>query len=229
MNRSQLSLYTFANYLPLLSKIILYPLLISKLGSGLWVLIASMDAFFNIYSLLVEYGFAINGIKTLSDRKINYDNKIKFVSKTIFTQIALFIIFLLPFLALSFVFFEKEIIKNYFTYFAIYFFLFTCKPVWILKGFKQFFTLSLAHFISNITLLLGVLFFVQESSDFLIFLILRIVSIAFYYLIAIKKLKEVRFYIKYFNEIIPSIKQSFDYFLSRLSGVFNTNFINSLG
>jgi len=208
----------------LILPLITYPYLIRVVGSknyGLVVYTLSIIAFFRIF---VKFGFEMSAVKNIAQNSDDIAKKSEIISSTLIIQMFFYL------LGFSFLYFLIQIIPQFkenqkLVYFA--YLLPLCDIlflVWFFQGIEKMKYITVVNVIAGIIGLCLIFIFIREPEDYIYIPLFQAISLligATYSLWLVLKKENITFYIPSKNKILFYLKESFSFFISRSSAVFN--------
>lgn len=208
--------------LTILMPLIYYPYVIRVVGSELYGKVLFTQAIVGFYSIFIQFGFSISATKQAAIYKDNNVKLSKLFSSIFFLKILLLSISFVVFnFMLYFLGFDNSDVLLYYICFI------TCVGdvflvQWYYQGKEMMKFVALSSLISKTVALIGVFVFVSDKYDYYVLALILSCSSLFgnlvMFLNAIIKHK-ARFYMVSFNALFLVFKESFAFFISRLSVV----------
>lgn len=217
------SFLSLTQMVTLLIPIIIYPHLLRVLGKETFGLVLYAQAIVSFFIIVVNFGFNISATKEISKFR---DDKVflsQLVSTVVLIKIFIFIICLILYLTLiSSIPFLKE---HFYLYLATYSICIgeVLFPVWYFQGVEKMKFFSIVNICSKIFVALLIFFLIKSKSDYLLipvyFGLGGLFSGVFSFWI-LGFYEKIRFISPTKKMIKSQVKDSFGFFLSRISSVF---------
>lgn len=213
--------------------LITFPYITRTLGPELYGLVVFMYSFMAFFQILLDFGFTLSGTLKCS---LHRDEKEKLGFVTFSIIQGKFILSLVGLLLLIFILiFSKTFRGNelfaIFSYIPVFLVLFI--PDFVFRGIEKISLITYSTLFSNTIYLFLIIFLIDEPSDYLLIpLILSFSTLvtivwSWYYLI---KVVNIPIKLVGINAVIHSLKESKDYFLSRIATtLYNSSNIFLLG
>jgi PST family polysaccharide transporter len=220
-----LSYITILKVFMLILPLISYPYLIRVVGSenfGIVVYILSIIAFFRIF---VKFGFEMSAVKNVAENNEDKKELSKIVSSVLILQFIFYFIGFIILYALiqSFTSFSEHAQLLYYSYLLpLCDILFL---VWFFQGIEKMKYITIINVIAGLIGLVLIFIVIQEKQDYIYIPLLQVISLligSVYSLWLVFKEEKVNFYIPKKSDLYFYLKESFPFFLSRSSAVFNT-------
>lgn len=218
-NKRNFFIYGLGQVFNLISPLIVAPLVIAKCHDSGYGKVGLGFALALFLILIVDYAFDIKGTKSVSEKRDDLSFLQKTLSTTLFTKSFLFLIVLgITLLLIAFVpFFQEE--KSLFILSLAIVFAQVFNPIWFLQGVENFKWISIINIASKTTYVSLVIFFVQESQDYILVNLFLGTTALFFNICGLIYLKQ-----KYnftiirpkFQEITIILKSDFTFCVSQL-------------
>lgn len=202
------------------------PYLISTIGGDYYGRVIFYQTVVVYFVAFINWGLNISEIKSISENRDNDEKINEIISSVFLLKFLLWVITLI--IALALVFFVKKFESNYLIFsFA---FLTTIaevfSPIWYFVGIEKMKYLTVTQTISIILYNAAIFIFIRSQQDYvylpLIYSFGNILTTLLSLLLLFLKEKR-RLYIVTFNNILTIFKNSFPFFLSRVSEIFNNS------
>lgn len=217
---------TIIEFVHLLLPFVALPYVLRTIGTEKYGMVAFAQTIVSYFTIVINYGLDIYAVKEVAVNRDNKESLNDIVSTVISVKMILFILSFCVFL-LGFVFVP---------FMAQHKFLMLCAigpwlkeillSVWFFQGIEKMKYVTIVNCMSLLFYTITVFIFVRQESDFEIVALLQSTGgflaglVAFYCLINVEK---VSLHFPKKNMIRLVFKESFSFWLSRVSSVFNTN------
>jgi len=211
----------FMLILPLIS----YPYLIRVVGSenfGKVLYILSIIAFFRIF---VKFGFEMSAVKNVAEKSDDKKELSKIVSSVLILQFIFYIIGFLLLLLLMYLipqFRENQQLLFYAYLLPLCDILFL---VWFFQGIEKMKYITIINVIAGVIGLAFIFLVIREKEDYMYIPLLQAISLmigSLYSLWLVFREENITFYLPTQSDLLFYFKESFPFFISRSSAVFNT-------
>lgn len=216
-------------FLPLLT----FPYLISVLKVDNFGLVMFAQSFVNYFAIFIDYGFAYSATREISINR-NDKNKVTEIFSVVMQLKFIFVIlsfFIMLFIVNFFDKFNSNVELYYFTF--IYIIGQAIMPVWYFQGKENMKYITYVNLIAKGSFTVLIFIFVNNSDDYLYVPILNglgYITAGFFSLLLIYKKYNEKFMLYDFKTMWIYLKDSSDYFLSRLSvSIFTSSNVFVLG
>lgn len=238
LNKDHITIFKNFSYLTIMKvlnigiKVILAAYLIRILGNEKYGLLTWLDSVIQYFIMIVNFGFNIYAAKYIVENRNKENNINEIVSSIFIIKTLLFILSLICIVALGQ--FETFSLYNH----ILLLFMFSglgevLFPIWFFQGVEDLKPATIIVFISRLFLLLGTIFFVEETSNISTYIFFVVVSSAlmglfgFYFLL---KKYQIKLEIIPYSKLKIYFKESLPFFVGRfLSLVFNFGTIFFIG
>ena len=212
-------------FFKLLVPLLLIPYFLRVVGAENWGKIVYTQYLYSFFIMLISYGFDVYGVKLIADNKHNKSklNEIVssvFIIKALLFCISIFIIFCFTIFSQKFA--ALRIILLYsigLLFFQIF------NSIWIFQGIEKMYFIPIITCIESIIFLSLTFIFIHGETDYLLIPLIQSISLI------TSGLLSLLFVVKYINvslkiiplkKIIIYVKESFEFFLSRICNVVNS-------
>lgn len=218
-NKKNFFIYGIGQVFNLITPLIVAPLVVAKCYEAGYGKVGLGFALALFLILIVDYAFDIKATKSVAENRDNSKVLEEILSTTIFTKIVLFLIvlFFASVLITIIPFFHQE--KKLFVLSLAIVLAQVFNPIWFFQGLENFKWISIINIASKVTYVTLVLFFIQQSNDYvLVNLFLGISSFVFNILglIYIKKTYGFKVTIPPFKNIKSILQNDFSFCVSQL-------------
>jgi len=217
---SNFSYLSILQALSLLVPIIIYPLLINKIGTNNFGLIIYAQAIITYITIFVGFGFNISGVKEISIHRNDKKKVIQIVNSIQFSKLIILIISIIIFLiALYFIPYLQEnrllfILSFWYAILDIVF------PVWYFQGIERMKYITLLSLGSKVIFLILIVLFINVEEDYILVPLFQglgtlFVGVSSLYIIVIAH--KINIVIPLKTELIHQLKAAMPIFVSNIS------------
>ncbi|MFB9055254.1 oligosaccharide flippase family protein [Mariniflexile ostreae] len=223
-----LSLLTLraGNYvIPLLT----LPYLIKVLGVEKFGLIAFAEMIIMYFKSIVDYGFDLTGTRSISENRKNKDSINKLINTIFGVKLILFIFCFLLLLIIIFIFPTLNDISLLLIYSYGIVLGNALLPIWFYQGMEKMKYITIINFISKIAYIILLFIFIKNEPDYIYVPLLNSAGLIIGGLVSVIIMKtrfNVVFYIPKVQDLLMTLKEDFNIFISTLApNLYN----NSMG
>lgn len=219
-------LQLFSYILPLLT----IPYLIRVLGDELFGIVVLAQTTIIFFNTFIDFGFDLSATRDISVNREDKSKIIEIFSSVLILKSALYVI---SFLALLIMLNYAEFTSNYKLLYLITFIPsigHVFFPIWYFQGLEEMKYITIINILSRVIFTILIFVFVNNENDYLLVPILNGLGLVFCGVYSMKIIREKfdqRFKLQSLNTLKFYLKDSFQFFLSRLSSVGYTN-LNTL-
>lgn len=163
-NFSFLAIISLANkFLPLL----VIPYIVRTIGVEKYGVIMFAQAVMMYFQITTKYSFELTATKFISFNRENLEKVSHYFWNVIATQILLFLIALLVFLAIFFSFERFYVEKEVFLFSFLMVFTTIWAPMWFFQGIEEMKYIAIFNIIARVVYTVAIFIFIQEESDYI--------------------------------------------------------------
>ena len=217
---SNFSYLSILQALSLLVPIIIYPLLINKIGTNNFGSIIYAQAIIAYITIFVGFGFNISGVKEVSIHRNDKEKIIQIVNSIQFSKLIILIIsFILFMIITAFIPYLQEN-RNLFIYSFWFAILDIVFPIWYFQGIERMKYITFLSLISKVIFLILIVLFIRVEEDYIKVPIFQGIGVFFvgvfsFYIIVFKHKVKITLPLK--GELIHQIKAALPIFVSNIS------------
>lgn len=221
-NFSFLAIISIANkFLPLL----VIPYIVRTIGVEKYGVIMFAQAIMMYFQITTKYSFELTATKFISFNRDNIDKISYYFWNVLATQLLLFLIASVVFLAIFFSFDRFYIEKEVFLFSFLLVFTTIWAPMWFFQGIEEMKFIAIFNIIARVIYTVGIFVFIQEESDYIWIPLINSLSfliVGMYAIHFIKRKYNIRFNKPSFVQMKILLKEGKHIFLSNMSVIFYT-------
>ena len=210
--------------------LITIPFLIRVLGDELYGSVILAQTTIVFFTTFIDFGFDLSATRDVSVNRENESKIVEIFSSVLILKCALYLCALIALLILLFYFdfqsnFKALYLLTFIPYIGQIFF-----PIWYFQGYEKMTHVTVISVLSRVIFTICIFVFVKSENDYLLIPIINGLGLVFSGLFSMKILKEAfnqKFKLQSFAVLRFYFRDSFQFFLSRLSSVGYTN-LNTL-
>lgn len=222
-NFSFLAIISIANkFLPLL----VIPYIVRTIGVEKYGVIMFAQAAMMYFQTTTKYSFELTATKFISFNRENIEKISDYFWNVIGTQILLFLMTLLVFLAIFFSFERFYIEKEVFFFSFLMVFTTIWAPMWFFQGIEEMKYIAIFNIIARVVYTVGIFIFIQEESDYIWIPLINSLSfliVGIYVINFVRTKYKVRFRKPSFEQMKILLKEGSHIFFSNMSVIFYTS------
>ena len=213
--------------------LITVPYLFRTLNVEKYGLVNFANAFIQYFIVFTDFGYNLSAVKLIAENRNDKSKLSHIFNRVMFSKL------LLLFIGFAIILFVVFYFDKFSSNKALYIYTYgmvvgnVLFPVWFFMGMEKMKFITIITIITRVLALAPIFLFIKSSSDYLLVPIINscgtilsgIIGIA-----VVKKVFKIKYTVPSFNEIIHSLKDSSQYFLSRVSvSVYTISNVFTLG
>lgn len=215
---------TIIELVRLVTPFIALPYILRTIGTTNYGIIAFVQSIMQYFILVINYGLDISSVKNISVNRNNYEELNKIVSAVYIIKGSLFCLSaLILFIGIAIIpFWHKNALVFLFAYIACISEVFF--PTWFFQGVEKMQYITIVRTISIVFYAVTVFIFIRSSTDYIYVPLLQSIGsviAAFIAIILLFKKEDISLKKPDYTYIWKMFKDSFPFFMSRISTVFN--------
>lgn len=222
-NFSFLAIISIANkFLPLL----VIPYIVRTIGVEKYGVIMFAQAVMMYFQITTKYSFELTATKFISFNREDIEKISDYFWNVIGTQILLFLVTLLVFLAIFFSFERFYVEKEVFLFSFLMVFTTIWAPMWFFQGIEEMKYIAIFNIIARVVYTVGIFIFIQDESDYIWVPLINSLSfliVGIYVINFVRTKYKVSFRQPSFVQIKILLKEGSHIFFSNMSVIFYTS------